>query len=231
MEPAMDNIMICKDCGWMPEAKQKTMDNNIQRTCLLAFITFTVVASLLFVHTSTWDQHSIAIVPAKISETLGIASKQQLIQIADICNDRMLINCEESALVAALKKGPNDLEVIERLAKHKVLTKKSNEAFTLYRAYFALGGKDMKATYNYANLLAENNQYEEAERFYIDLINSKPNVLQLSVNEAYVEMLMKSGNYQKAAQHIELLRSEGAPDYFLNHEYAIINQRLAKKSS
>lgn len=224
-----EDLLVCKDCGWMPENKQMLVENHIQRQSLLAFILITVTSCVLFVHSSTWDQHSLSIIPAKVSQILGLANQNQLIDIAEMCHDRMMSSCEEDALNSALQKSPNNLVIIERLANLKELMKKDREASFLYKKYFALGGMDARAAYKYANILTHLKNYDSAEKYYVTAIEQKPDVLQVSVNEAYVKMLMKTQQLKKAIAHIKKLREQGAPEYFLAHEYRLIESRLGRK--
>lgn len=225
-----DELLVCKDCGWMPESKQLLIENQTQRQSLMAFLFITVSLCLMFVHASTWDQHSLSIIPAKVSQLLGVASHSQLIHVADMCHDRMMSACEEEALGEALEKSPNDLKNIERLANLKVLLKNDREAFFLYQKYFELGGNESRAAYKFANILAGIKDYKNAERYYVTAIEQKPDVLQVNVNEAYVKMLIQTEQYDKALKHIKNLRDQGAPEYFLSHEYRMIKKKLNKES-
>lgn len=222
-------VQVCPDCGWMPEVGQKNIDKESQRSSLLAFLAITLTASLLFVHTSTWDQYAFEVIPSKVKQSLGIASELELLSVANMCKERMLINCQETALEQALEKNQNNIVAIKELALLKKLQDKNAEALVLYARFVQLEGTDTKALYDYANLLTAAQNYELAEKYYVTALKSKPDVLQISVNEAYVNMLSKAGQLQKALKHIETLRKTGAPEYFLDREYVQIEIRMKSK--
>lgn len=223
------NLVVCADCGWTPP-NQTHIEKQTQKTTIMVFSGFAVAACVLFFHAATWDQHFVSIVPIKIMKALGVASAQQLNSMAEICEDRMLPNCQEEALQDLVKKEPSNLAALEELARLKTLLKKNSEALALYQSFFAKGGKSSEAAYKLAKLLEDKSDYGSAERFYLQALAAKPDVLQITVNEAYVKMLIRNGQYKKARKHIDELRDNGAPKYFLSTEYTEIEKNLRKRS-
>ena len=178
--------------------------------------TFLVVA---FIHLVNWDTHSIAIIPLKTGQILGMSSTESLRKISQICTERLKYACAEEALsevVRSTESGDdyfnlatlqrklghhklaianyNNSLVIENKSSEPSTTKLSDIYFGLARSYDALGDS------------------EAASRSYAQAIEAKPNVIQITVTESYIAFLKKQNNLELAKKVVNEARKRGNSD-------------------
>ena len=78
-----------------------------------------------------------------------------------------------------------------------------NEAVNTYRKFFANGGIDLEGSYEFAKALGQVGMVDEASKYYDYVLGAKPGVLQVTVVQNYVKLLMEAHRLDQAKKLIE----------------------------
>ncbi len=222
--------IVCDHCGWSSMKTQNKQEKQTTRTFQRIAIAGGIIMMAAFIHVVNWDSHFFTIIPLKTAQMMGNADRSTLLQIADICTERMKYACTEEAYETVVTKNPADIQTLEKLAKLQLLMKQNDKSLRSYKQYFEQGGREAEPAYQYARLLEAAGMTNEAEQYYSYAIEQKPDTLQVAVSEAYVRLLMKTSRYKEAKNHIDHLRKRGVPKYFLSTEYDKISNVLKRHS-
>ncbi|MCB0407394.1 MAG: hypothetical protein KDD34_04260 [Bdellovibrionales bacterium] len=228
-ERYFNDSVIC-ECGWNRSLKAKAVSaKQTDRTCIAIFI-FAALLIGSFIQAVNWDKYFFTIIPLKTQQVLGMASAQQLTKIADICMERKKYTCAEQAYADAYKKEPTNLTHLEKLGELQVKQELMLSATKTYDLYFGANGNSFEAKYNYAKALAATNNTEKAEKYFKEVLNAKPDTLQITVTRHYINMLVKNDELTKAKRVIEHFRKQGSnTGLFMDKEYKEIKDKLSHK--
>ncbi len=218
-------VVVCNHCGFTSdntEAARRAEQEKI-------FVKFVAIVGILlitgFMHLVEWDQHFFTIIPLKMKQMVGAASGEDLRKIVQICEVRLRHSCVEQALAQLSQKLPNDADVMLQLGEIERKTGQTAKAVEAYRAHFARGGNSSEAAYQLARIFEFNGQYKEAKEFYTRALFARPEVLQVTVVQNYVDMLIKMGERNEAKGLIDDIRKKNGPSahYFMAKEYDSIS--------
>ena len=103
---------------------------------------------------------------------------------------------------------------------------KYNEAAQSYYKFFKSGGQDLESSYNYAKTLSQLGQVDEAIKYFDQVLGAKPDVLQVTVIQNYVKLLVENKRFVQAKVLIEHVRKDGgeAAGSFMDAEYKRIQE-------
>jgi tetratricopeptide (TPR) repeat protein len=221
--------VICR-CGWSNSTKaKKEVAKQTDRT-ILAIAVFAAFIVASFIQVVNWDKYFFSIIPLKSKQMLSLASTTDFVRIAEICMERKKFDCAEQAYFGAYEANPKDLTHLEKLGDLQVRQELMLSATKTYDTYFASGGANIDAKYNYAKALAATNNTEKAEQYFREVLMAKPDTLQITVTRHYIEMLVKNNDLQKAKRVIEHFRKQGFnTSLFMKKEYEEIQQKLSRK--
>ena len=180
-------------------------DNSKGQSYPIVIISVVIIAALL--HLANWSQHFGSIIPLKAKELSGMASSQELIEIAKICQDRKKWNCEINAIEAAYKLDPETREHLARAAEVLVNKKQYFHAVKVLGQYFNAGGKDSMSRHRYAISLAQTGQTNDAKKQYAYLIKTDNKDPNFQLAREYVGLLIKNQDYKVAKVVIEKYRT------------------------
>jgi tetratricopeptide (TPR) repeat protein len=177
------------------------------------------------VQIANWDTAWIKIVPLAAKSTLGMMSPDDIEQKAQICMDLKKWDCVESEYNHAAR---IDASKWMRAGHFEMQRAKYNEAAQSYYKFFQNGGQDLEASYNYAKALAQLGQVDEAVKYFDQVLAARPDVLQITVVQNYVKLLMEHQRYNQAKNLIDKVRSEGGPTAgeFMEPEFEKIHDML-----
>lgn len=227
-ERKLASPVVCDTCGFVitssVEEQQDHMDKRFTR---LAFgLAFVMVAG--FMQLSIWDTHAIEVIPLQVKELLGTSSNQDIEQFADICMDRKKLDCVEKEYT---RLGDRDPSQLLRLGKFQMQRAHYTEAVNTYRTFFSKGGIDLEGSYQFARALGQVGMVDEAAKYYDYVLGAKPDVLQVTVIQNYVRLLMDAQRFDKAKQLIQDVRSKSAASaYFMDDEFKKIQAVSGAKS-
>ena len=198
--------IVCDHCGYCPSGNDRAVKAAAEKQTIILFGLVAAFALGSYMQLVNWDNHSLEIIPLKVKETLGMSSKEDVDQTAQICMDLKKWDCVETNYI---KSGSEDQTKLPRLGNFQMRRAKYNEAAQTYYGFFQKGGNDLEASYSYAKALAQLGQVDEATKYFEQVLNARPDVLQVTVVQNYVKLLMDHQRYDQARKLIQNIRGKG----------------------
>ncbi len=202
--------LICPHCGFTnSKSFQKAQKEVSQRFIKLSvgLSTFMVIA---FMHAVTWDQFFFEVIPLKAKQIVGMANATDYGRLAEMCKTRKDSECVEHMLTNKVQAEPQNIENLAELGQVQFLRNNFKGSAATLKKYFAEGGLSLDASYTYARALGQIGQVDESSEAYKKVLASKPDMLQISVTQNYVRMLMDAGRAEQAKLVIESIRVKGS---------------------
>ena len=153
----------------------------------------------LVVYLGNWGSSSIKIAPLKVQQWTGQLNEQSFSRLTETCMKLKKYNCVEKAH-SSFFHSSSDLKVLEQLGEFQYRRKKLSKASATYNKYFTKKGNSIKAAYNYARILEEQKQVKHALSYYEYALKAQPNTVQITVMRSYINLLVKTGQVNKAKQ-------------------------------
>ena len=225
-----DQMTVC-ECGEVIHLDgSKAAEGSSRTVIILVVMTLFILAG--FIHAVNWDKHSMAIIPLKTKQLLGMASLEEQKEIARICALRKKYFCQEEALISASKLDKKDRKLLLEVGQLQMNREAYPQAVRTYSSYFTAKGRDKEARLNLAVALEQTGQAKEAQRHLKYLVYSNKRELQAAAARTYVNLLMKSGNLKEAHKVIRFCRGIGNnASLFMEKEYKEVRKRLRKGPS
>lgn len=222
--------VVCPSCGWTSDHKNKEIQNSINKRFIKFSTIFSVLAIGVFIQTVNWDTHFISIIPLQIKNTLGMMSTSDVAEMAAICVERKNADCVEDLYSSLAKRDSQNIEHLASLGSIQFRRGKIRTAAATLNQYFAKGGLSLEASYIYARSLGQLGQIDSASSYYQHVLNAKPEVLQISVAQNYVNLLMQNQRLEQARSVLEDIRAKGASAAgFMETDLQRINETLGVK--
>ncbi len=179
-------VVICDNCGFVLSSSEATAHEDSRKR----FVHFVIGLSSVFfgfIWVSMWDSYALEVIPLKIRELMGTSSLNDLQKMAHICLERHKVECAENAY---MKMGDKDAKQLIVLGEFQMSKRRYTEAVNTYRVFFTKGGKDLKASYQFARALEETGKKDEAAKYYKYILSSRPDsLLQSATVHSYVKLL------------------------------------------
>lgn len=227
-ERRQESVVVCDHCGFViSNSEQLFREKNEKRFITLAVgVGFLIIA--LFLQLCIWDSHFLEVIPLQAKDLIGASSNQDLERMAAICLERKKLDCVERAYS---RLGERDQSQLLRLGKFEMSRGHYNEAVETYRQFFSKGGIDLEASYQFARALGQVGMVDEAAKYYDYVLGAKPDVLQVTVVQNYVRLLMEANRLDQAQKLIEGVRKQSQTSvYFMEDEFQQIKARSASRS-
>ncbi len=203
-ERKLKRPVICNHCGFT-SSNDEIMQGKIERRSIVWFSAISVFVIAAHIQLSNWDKHSLSIIPLGVKSTLGMMSQADHEHKAEICIDLKKWDCVETSYVSIAKA---DSTQWQRAADFQMKRAKYAEAAQSYYQFFQNGGESLEASYSYAKALAQLGQVDEATQYFDQVLASKPDVLQVTVVQSYVKLLMDHQRYDQAKVLIDKVRAQ-----------------------
>lgn len=228
-EHVVGDMLICR-CGWSKSSNKKYTINIKQGVMPIAFVGIFLL--LGFLQVVNWNNHSLRIIPLKLSQWTGTANFEQLKKIASICSERKKVSCQELALKQAYKKDIAQIETLAEISFLQMAQNKEKDAYKTLYNYFTHGGNNLKAHHIYAKLLGKVGKVRKSQKHFRYVLNAKPKEFQISVARDYVRMLIANQHLSKARTLIYHYRRMSVnASYFLHKELKQIETELLSRAS
>lgn len=208
-ERVNSGLNICQACGYAQNSREKEITMGLQKTYIkvVTGLSFLMVAG--YIHSVNWDNHFAEIIPLKAKQTVGAASAEDLSRIAEICKEREKADCVEEALSDRTANQPGNISFLAQYGKVLSQNNKKERAVAIFSQYFANGGTELEAAYEFAKVLGDTGRYDDAIKYYRFVLDAKPGTLQITVSHNFVDMLVRAGRYELAREVIEGIRKKG----------------------
>ncbi len=210
--------IICQSCGFIHSSANQRVDSSMNKTSILVMTGLSILTAVTFLHSVRWGSHSLEVITLKISTAIGFGSDSTFERMQEICKERKMVECVQTALEDQLLDDPKNLEALKKLGKLHYQRKNFSEASTVLNEYFQNGGDDLMSAYYFAKVLSHEGLTDKASEYFDFILASKPDVLQVTVTEAYIDMLMQADRYQEAqklAKSVEA-RTDSVPGTLLS---------------
>jgi hypothetical protein len=193
------------------------------RDYLKKTILFSVLFILSVIQFGTWGRDSASIVYYKSLEILSVANAQQLKALSEICLEHKRFGCVTDAFnqLAIRDPSPQTLVTVgdhhRRFGRHQIaapLYRKGTEAMNLGNSNPDLA---VKLWYGLGQSLEAIGQNEAAADAYHRALLAKPEVIQMTVTEAYFKLLQKMNQRDIAESVIREARMRGNSDALFSH--------------
>lgn len=220
--------IICDNCGFVLSHSDEDARAQIDRTFIYVAVTFGAFLVAGFMQVSKWDGAALQVIPLQIKALIGMSSIPDMEQMASICMDRKKYDCVEENYE---KIASRDQTKLLRLGKFQMSRARYQQAVDTYRTFFQNKGVDLEASYNFARALGQVGQVDEAAKYYDYVLGAKPDVLQVTVIQSYVKLLMDANRLDQAKRLIEDVRRKSSESaYFMDEDFKKIQERSGAKS-
>lgn len=227
-ERRQESVIVCDHCGFVISPSEEFhREKGEKKFITLAFgIAFVLIAG--FLQLTSWDTYSIEVIPLQVKGLIGASTNQDLERLAEICLDRKKLDCVESTYA---RLSERDQSQLIRLGKFEMSRGHYQEAVNTYRGFFSKGGVDLEASYNFARALGQVGMVDEASKYFDYVLGAKPDVVQVTVVQNYVKLLMEANRLDQAQKLIEGVRKKSETSaYFMEDEFKKIQASKGARS-
>jgi tetratricopeptide (TPR) repeat protein len=123
------------------------------------------------------------------------------------------------------------MEVNEKMAMLLFQTEKFEESLPYFEKFYTLGGEKKDTLYSYGKALTSTEKYDLAEEVFLSVIQREPEVYQITVVQALVDLYIMQDKLNEAKQFVTTLIKSGyeVPAH-LQEQKAHIRDLMKKKS-
>jgi tetratricopeptide (TPR) repeat protein len=215
--------IVCDSCGYVATAAEREADHHLENRLVMATCIFSIGVVMFFTHIMTWGSYAFEVPMLQALRFTGMASTASLERMNAICMNLGKYDCVEDTY---LQLARTDYSYLERLGIIQVRRSEFKQAAETFRNYLAKGGKSVEAQYQYARALSETGQIDEAAKYYEYVLAARPDVVQTTVIQNYVKMLMNKNRLTEARKVIQAIRTRGVvAAEFMDKEFKEIETR------
>lgn len=215
--------VICNHCGFTSSKHETKIQHQVEARFIKVALVIALILVASFVQVANWDSHFLRVIPLQVKSLVGVMEADDYEAMAEICMDRKKYNCVERMYA---KTASQSLDHLARYANFLVKREKVRLAAYQYKSYFDQGGVDLLVTYNYAKTLAQLGEFDQAAQLFQQVIDSKPETVQVTVIQNYVRALINANQLEKAKSIIEDVRHKSAQaNAFMAEEMAQIQDK------
>ena len=190
--------VICNHCGHTDSKSEKTHTKKTNRNSILIMLSISVITAGSFLHSVRWGDSSFEVIPHKAMISVGMGSENNYNRLQEICIERKMVDCVQSSLEEQLSSNPANLEVLKKLGKLHYQRENFDQAHTVLSSYFENNGDDLMTAYYFAKVLSKQGNTDQAAEYFESILASKPDVLQVTVTETYMDMLIEANRFDAA---------------------------------
>lgn len=220
--------VICNHCGHSSSALEKEVSRKMEKRVTQWMIGFSFVFVSSYVQLINWDNHSLSVIPLTAKSWMGASTVQDQEEMASICMDLKKWDCVETEYQKVAEQKP---EKWFELGHFQMKRQKTHAAAESFYSFFTKVGPienpelQLEASYLYAQTLAELGQVDDAVTYFEQVLAARPDVLQVTVVQNYVRMLMSHKRYEQAEKLIKNVRSQGpSAESFMESEFKEIRE-------
>lgn len=224
-------LIVCK-CGAFYSRTEKALEQASPRRHMFYGL---LMAALLFgaLHqVRTYDTHFIEVIPYQVKALIKMDTKSDNLKVATMCLEVKNYKCNLQQLKNAYSKDPLDMLVMEELGTAHFKLKDYQASVDVFTEYFNKKGKSPDAGFVFAQSLEATNQDSKARRMYNWTIRQKPGVLQVTVTEKFIKLLIKNGKMNMAKKLIRFVQKNSSRTAdFMQAELRVIKKSRRKVAS
>lgn len=230
---AYSSTVLCSSCGWSQNVGPKKKFNKTQISIAKSMVIASVGFLLVLFHFSKWGSDSMSIVYLKTAEVLKLAGPNQYNKLFEICRKSSKHDCMENTLKRHYE-STGEQKQLKTLALLQLKREKTQAALKTYKQYFSAAGDnpiDAQSAFNYAKLLAQNNQAEEALMYYGKILSQqKQNVIPVNAVRNKINLLIQLDRQKEALQLVNKYKNLKHDDNYLRQEIVQWEKQILGKS-
>lgn len=218
--------VICDWCGYVATVTERLQEKKLESSLTTAVCVASIVLVLLFAHILSWGVYSFEIPALQVMKITGLVSVPTLERYAEICQSLGKYDCVEDTYTQL---GAIDSSYFQKLGIFQYERKEYKQAASTLQTYLSKGGKDIEAEYHYARTLSQLGEVDEAAKYFDYVLAARPDVIQTTVIQNYVQMLIDRGRLDQANQVIQSYRKRKiVADNFMEKELEEIHKRMGR---
>ena len=227
----MDEEMVICTCGYTFSQAEINFEHGRNKKASYTIILASLFLVTAFIHTARWGGDAVRVTPLEMSRVLGTISPAQALYLGDMSKDKGFYEQARQMYSIYLESNPEDIDVNEKMGMLFFQTERLKESLPYFEKFYTLGGETKETLYSYGKALTKNESYESAEEIFLDLIQKKPEVYQITVVQALVDLYIMQDKLHEARQFVSTLIKSGyeIPTHLQEQKVHIKN--LIKKSS
>ncbi len=216
---------VCDHCGHVISGNEAKATLEVAKNYKYGM--FAVAAAIIGLHLffSTWGGYTLEVRWLQVFGGSGSAER-----MAQICLETYQYDCTESNYLTMAKTDSKQFMVLGKFQMSRQNYKGAAESFRLFLAQNEDPNKD--ANFLFARSLSETGEVDEASRVYEEIIRAKTDILQVTVIQKYVELLIKNQRWAQAQKILDEVRKRGENSKdFMQQQYGEITAHLGGKES
>jgi len=227
----MDEDMVICNCGYMFSQSQIDSENKKNKKASYTIILTSLFFVTAFIHTAKWGGDAVRVTPLEMSRVLGTISPAQALYLGDMSMDKKFYEQARQMYTIYLTDNPEDVEVNEKMAMLLYQSEKFEDSLPYFEKYFTSGGETKDTLYSYGKALTNSEDYTSAEEVFLSLVQKDPEVYQITVVQALVDLYIMQDKLSEAKQFVSTLIKSGyeVPTH-LQEQKAHIRDLMKKKS-
>jgi tetratricopeptide (TPR) repeat protein len=213
--------VVCDHCGFTV-SNSSDIKKNLEKESIKWMFGIALFLSACYIQIANWDSAWLEIIPLSLKETVGMATQANHDRKAEICFTLNKFDCTEDQYIKSAQMNP---ALWERAGHFQMQRAKWNESAQSYYKFLQNGGNNLDAQYNYAKVLSQLGQVDDASKYFDQVLAARPDVLQITVVHNYVKLLVDHQRYEQAVALIEKVRKDGGPSAgsFMEDEFKKIH--------
>lgn len=220
---------ICR-CGWVDTSQEKKQAEAHSKKLKKTFVGVGLAICGLYMFRLSWGPHAWEVPFLEVESVSGLMSSDGYQKFADICIDLNRWTCAEESYLAMYRSSRNP-DAFAKLGKLEFALKRPEKAAQFYGAYYKNGGSNPDVAFEFAQVLEQTHQVDEALKYYQISINARPQTLPVFATSNMVRLLMTNNRAAEAYEKILIFHesAENANGY-LNAEATECENALGAKA-
>lgn len=227
----MDEDMVICNCGYTFSQSQINFERKRNKKASYTIILTSLILVTSFIHTAKWGSDAVRVTPLEMSRVLGTISPDQALYLGDMSMEKGFYDQAEKMYEIYLAKNTENLKANEKMGMLLFKKEKFEESIPYLGKYYSLGGEDKDSVYSLGKALTKVERFDEAETVYLSIINKDPEMYQITVVQALVDLYVLQDKLSQANEFVSSLIKSGyeVPTH-LQEQKAHIRELLKKKS-
>lgn len=221
-------ILACS-CGWVDRGDLKRAERQTSRNIFNVMLKVAILLVPVMIYLAQWRGFGIEVTILRLGSALGMLSPESQHRLAEIYLMTDNVPLALNKFKEIVKHSPKDWNTYTKLADMQMDRKEYSDAAQTLSAYIKNGGEDKSAAIRLklAQALGKAGQTDTAIEQFKQILAAEPNILQVTVTQAYVKLLIENGRWEDAKSVVHDFRAHGSngKDY-LGDELAQIEEHF-----
>lgn len=227
----MDEDMVICNCGYTFSQSQINSERKRNKKASYTIILTSLILVTSFIHTAKWGSDAVRVTPLEMSRVLGTISPNQALYLGDLSMEKGFYDQAEKMYDIYLTSKSDDIEANQKMGMLLFKKEKFEESIPYLGKYYSSGGEDKDSIYSLGKALTESERFDDAEKVYLSIISKDPEMYQITVVQALVDLYILQNKLSRANAFVSSLIKSGyeVPTH-LQEQKAHIRELMRKRS-